>query len=607
MASVDLKASLRAFPYIGPSTSVLGSNGIVVADRPPPISPVPPSPIPGGVIPGGSTTPPSKPANTIPADQWNRIELKQIDVDIVSKSLGKTLSTLDKVVKFLSPILKILELYISSFNSFAKLLSSAIDSIQKVLSRYESNLGNAGIFMNIIIPPAFLPNAKGNFNIARLYSGGFQGFLNRMDTSLYDVNDPNRPDFPNSADVVGGAIILVDTVGLNEFFRAWMQVMNLLDLNKLFNIQMTPLPPRNIRGRSGYFDDGTGKQKFGIELEWDAPGVPASAFKVSRSVAPGGEIKHVEDIPTSIAGLIKAIKKMLATHKAEWPTKIDRVYVDPDFKGPHKVLANPATGGGSYVDYNIPGLDSSGKHVDTGAYLDPKKPFIPDHQRYYYVVQSIATPLIAIPAVPFGIEGPQSREIRVTAKTCENSFQTANVIEHEDGSFELLSAGFSLQNKWSSVRLNLIVPWVPETIKFFNVLIESLQGMLNDASDSFVAFLKQLTDKIQNYITTLRIIQTLVTQLKKFIIGESVAFLWVPPTTGGTKKFVQRVRSAKLPAGQRSFSGPAGITAGIVMMFGYSIAGLNTLSDSDKAKFKTQFDVVSKSFKFLVSLLTKGS
>ena len=606
---VNIASTLKAYPYTGPGSGFLGQNGVVVPTIPTPISKTPPGPI---VAPGIPTTPPLAPKG-IQGGQWYPLELKTVDVNGVIKFFSGTLSTLDKVTKFLSPILNLLELYLSSFSSFASALKSGIEAIQKILKRYEQQTGTQahstrdphysyglsynknkqglGVYMNVMVPPAFLSIGKSNFRIGQMYSGGFQGFLGRLQISLNDVNDTRRPDFPNTEDVVGGAIILVDTDSIGKFFRAWKQLMNLLGQD----IYMTPPPPRNIRGRSGYFDDGTGKQKFGIQLDWDAPAIPSDSFQIYRSTVSGGQPKVVDDIPTNIKDLIKVTSKMIATRKAEFPKKLDKSYDDPDFKGPHTVLANFATGGGSYIDYDIPGLTGTGQAATKGPELDPLHPFIPDHQRYYYVIKSSS----------IGIVGAPSQEARVVVKTCDNSFNTAVAIEHSTGAYELLSDGFSELNKWSSKRMSNIAPWVPATINYLNKLLESIQGKIRDSSESFSNFVKQITTGIQNSLTVLKIIQTFVVMLKQFVIGSEVAFLWVPPVKGGSSGFIQRVRNAKLSPGQQPFSGPDGITAGVIFMFGYSAIDLKSLSAAEQAAFKTQFDAISTSFKAMTSLFTK--
>jgi hypothetical protein len=301
---------------------------------------------------------------------------------------------------------------------------------------------------------------------------------------------------------------------------------------------------------------------------------------------------------------------MIATRKAEWPKKLDRLYDDQDFnlgkveglaaltattKGPKTVLANFATGGGSYIDFDIPGLTGTGQQVKKGPELDPLHPFIPDRPRYYYVIKSSS----------IGLVGAASQEVRITVKACDNSVSTANVIEHEDGTYELLSDGFSELNKWSSKRMRNIAPWVPAIIGFLNKQLEALKGKIKDSSSSFANFVKRIADNIQLSLTLLRIVQTFIVSLKQFIIGSEVAFLWVPPAEGGSNKFVQRVKDAKLFPGQQPFSGPSGITAGVVFMIGYSTANLKSLSPAEQALIKTQFDAVKKSFEIMTSLFTK--
>jgi hypothetical protein len=60
----------------------------------------------------------------------------------------------------------------------------------------------------------------------------------------------------------------------------------------------------------------------------------------------------------------------------------------------------------------------------------------------------------------------------------------------------------------------------------------------------------------------------LVSTVKDLLLTPSIAYLNVPPESGGMQVFLQRVRNAQ---GSNDFSGSNGITVGIVLTYGGSV------------------------------------
>jgi len=593
-AIINLKASIKAYPYLDPDTTVrlTAQNGIGPVDISNPSS--------GINVPTGTGSEKKLP----PGGQWIRLVGVSVpDISSITKILGGALDKLAFAAKVVKKILSIVELFLSVFGSFSKAIAIFINIIQKQVIKLAKDLGNAGVYSNVILPPAFL-KALASSNFEHMSTGGFNGFLVRLNGSLNDNTDNNRPRFEDEADVVGGFIFLIDTESMDDFFRALRTLSDLLDLK----IDIDPPPPRNIRGYSGYFDD-KGKQRFGLAVEWDAPSVPSVGYILARSRIPGGKVKVVNDIPTKIKDLIKAIWTRIVFKIWDWPQKTIHVYNDPDFnKGSPKIISRElGSGGGSFIDFDIPadtdlpkivvgGYDEEG-NPEPGLipipphYFDAKNPFSPMFKEYFYVLQSGPFPW-----------APQSSELRVEVKTCDNSVNTTDVVQHEDGSMEFISYSFNLLNKWSKIQIKILVPWVTSLVKMLDKVLESIKGGFDDVSDAFIEMVKVIVETVETYIGIIRVLTQLLEELKKFLIGPSVAFLYVPPKEGGISAFMSQVRNAKPPLDGNGFSGPKGITGGIVFVIGYSLVGL---SEKEKIELEKQWLITKTAFEFMSKMFKK--
>jgi len=583
MASIDLSATMSAYPYSGPGDNVesytesmlstvidIGQALQEAADEiAKELEDI------GGsvnIVPGSAV-----------GDEWVRLAIKAPDVQSILDGVEKVVGALNAVNKILTPALKLLELFLSATGSWAKALVSVINALQAELNKYITV--TAGMYINLLVPPSFMKIGQDVTALANLSSGGFDGFISRLKTSAKDPNDENRPPFDNPLDVVGGFVILVDSETLDKVYASLEQLSSFFNVFEPFGITLSPPPPRNIRGYSGYFTVGN-ETKFGIKLEWDRPTSPAISFRVSRSSISGGELTEVADIPKKLGGkdgLIATIAKMFRTKSFKWPTITKAVY--NDFSA--TVIRN-SKGGGEYYDFDIPGEE---KEMDTviGGVPGKFKYIYPDNLYYYYVIESMFLD---------NTVGEPSTEKKIVVKNCDDTEATANVVEHSDGSFEYLSLdGALIENRWQSAEVNAFIPYLPQLIDKLNDMLNSFKGGTNDASDAFSDLIRDIQAKINDYITIVAILQKLITQLSKFIIGPSVAWLWVPPEEGGMLNFINRIEDAKLPEGQESFSGPNGTSIGLVGVFGY---------ESLKASpaLKAQINVLSKTWEAMISLIT---
>lgn len=514
------------------------------------------------------------------ANEWKDL----VYVDVMPKKLiamlDKALTKLAGAIKLLTNIMKILQLFISAFSSFSALLQTFIIYGKQVVNQFSESLSNSGVYVNILIPPAFLKPLMQNKNYANMASGGFEGFLSRLHVSLNNPADINAPRFSSNA-VVGGFIILVDANTLDEFFRAMDFLASTFGFMDLFPINAKPMPPINARGSSGYFVQPDGTKKFGIKLIWDAPSVRGfTSYRLSRSLKSGGVRTTVEKIPTKLIGprghedegIIVATMIKIRTNK--WPLFTEYVYDDK--KGgtkkiwePKIIGANIINGGGEYIDYD---------EIDTG-----------NVNQYYYVIES---------GFKIGnLWGPRCAEIMVPTypKNCISTAQ-AETVDHPGGDVELLSQGVGPLGQWSSIQAKLVLPFLPKIVDLLNVFLDKLAGSLKTNSKAFIDFINDITKTMKKYVNYLNALSAMILAIENFFFAmPKISYLSVPTQPGGVNKFYNSVANAKQPP--EGFSGKTGTTAGIVFVWG-AIAGIDEKEMQDKIK------AIEKSFKIIKKILS---
>ena len=575
MNTFDFKISGLAYPFVAPKAVTVAAKAAAIAAE-------------AGTGTGGTTpgTPSTGGGGTTGGSlEWKKWKIDFPDIGAVTDALSNMVDKLEKVIKILQPIMSLIELYINTFSSLSKILSSLLDMFQETLDGLVADIGTAGVYLNVIVPPALLQSSLGT-DLMHLSSGGFQGFLGRLQMSLYDTEDKQRPVFGQDAQV-GGFIIAIDSESPDAFMTGLKQLANMLDFMKLFGLNLSPPPPRNIRGLCGYFKGKDGKNKFGIQLEWDPPPLFAGSFLLSRSQKSGGELVTVEYQPTSLTGkdgLFSLVKSAIATGQLEWPTKEIVVYKDPKFNGGESIIVPiKPDGGGIYTDYEIPG------NVDANGMFTPSAD---TPSQVFYVVQSMFLDVKET-------AGPMSAEVKIPVKYCDDSAEVTAVVQHESGMFELMAPGWNKFGSWTSIQMKVMIPFLPDVVAIVDRFLQYLKGMVTDASDSFSDFLKQIEEKILYYVNLLKLVSRMISELEKLLLGQSAAFLMVPPEEGGVSHFMDRVNNATAPSGQ-PFSGPTGITAGIVVMFGLGTPGL---SSDTQAALQLKYTAIEKAFNLLKGLL----
>jgi hypothetical protein len=507
-------------------------------------------------------------------DSWSGASFADFTfIKTMTNNLNQALKSLNALVKVLTEVLQIVQLFISGFNSFSKLIIAAINYTQDQLNKYASDALKVGVSLDIIAPPAFFSKNPNNFETYTKARGGFAGFITRLQQSLNDPKDLLRPVY-NDTDDVGGLVILLDSESIDEIFQGLKQLASMFDFMQLFGLHLTPPAPSNIQGTCGFFP--LGSTNFGVQIQWDQNYL-SSKFLLSRSRTPYGITKTVPFVPTYLMdnrqtgeqGLITVAKDLIANIFAgapfNLPVKDEVVYVDPFFNNGNPVavendFVSPTL---SYIDTDIILDGNVAKIKELDANGNATGNIVPVSTLYYVLQSTDVTTLV---------KGPFSTVLTVPIKTCNDAFNTADVISHPNAQFEFLRSGnLGELGKWSSIVAVAVIPWFAEIINELNKLINSVKGMVTSASDSFSDFLIQIQKKIQLFINIINTVAYIINALESFILGPSINFLVLPPAPGGMDNFVQRIQEAKPPIENgvvKPFSGSNGVSIGMVFVCG---------------------------------------
>jgi hypothetical protein len=616
-SSIDFQAELSAFPFVSAGTS--GASATSTASAPSSadqltnftnsvnalLNQIPKAPI---VPPPGQTA--------VGQDQWKTASVSDFigsQIQTVLKGLSKAADTLNKVVSVLEKVLQIISLFINGFSSFSKLIEASLNLAERNLSQIAPYDLTSGVYATVVAPEAFLN--PDSLDASQKSRGGFQGFISQLSISLANTRDKNRPTF-GVDDSVGGMVILVDSNSLDSIYIALKQLRGMFDFMKLFGINMLPPPPKNLSGSCGFFKTPAGQNQYGVKLQWDNNYL-SSGFLISRSRIPGGTKQFVTFIPsylmdneeTGEPGLITVVKKWFASTFSKptgatptqedlektallsgdpfivgdpltLPEALETVYADPFFnKGKPKLVGNSFGTTLEFIDTDIVVSNNVPMVKDNNGTLVPVS-------ELYYVIQSCD--------LNASIKGPFSKELVVAIKTCNDAYNTTDVIFYPNGRYKVLSIdGHARLNTWSSIQTNFIIPWVADINSLLKQLIGTMRGMTANASSSFSDFILQIQANVQRWVGLINAISYTIQMLQTFILGPTISFLEVPPKQGGMDNFVKRIQNAKLPPGSPPFSGANGTSIGFVLTYGA------------KKDDKVLANSMAQAFHFIATLFTK--
>ena len=204
MATLDIRARIRAVPYVAPPAPPSRAEEAAAAAD---------AALAAAAIADATENLEEK------SGEWHAFSLGEVIPEAPIVILDKTISVLQKVTDFLVPILKFLQLFVGAFASFASILSSLISFVQTAVNQWAKDMMGSGAYLNVIVPPGLMKNFQGDIAAGFMATGGFEGFLARLGVSLNNTADPNRPTFSSDAKV-GGFVILVDSESPASFFAS---------------------------------------------------------------------------------------------------------------------------------------------------------------------------------------------------------------------------------------------------------------------------------------------------------------------------------------------------------------------------------------------------
>lgn len=202
--------------------------------------------------------------------------------------LEAAFSGISEVLTLVGDALGIAKAFLIDFSSagilaLRQLLSQLIDDILAMLNDFNQGLG---VYILSTIPTLSDIRDK---DILSFFEGGFSGFLDKIEASFDDLNDPKRPQFSNNA-IVGGLIIAVDSgQGLARFFNS---INSLLKFVSKAELNYALQPPKNL--------NAFGQNKRNI-LTWTLnSGLRPTKYEIYRSEVSGGkpETKRVKALVT---------------------------------------------------------------------------------------------------------------------------------------------------------------------------------------------------------------------------------------------------------------------------------------------------------------------
>ena len=314
---------------------------------------------------------------------WNKLDIKVPDVG--TGTLTDIIQNIKDAVSVLTSILETILNVVPSFTDpLAALLKALIDELKSVVEGFLEDYGAYSLFVpvgrklqtNFYGLGNIEPSWAGELGIfggdtsqvdpanpelneflvqANRYNGGNAGFFKTVVDSLYDEGDPNRPQFIDDEDYVGGMVLLLGT----EF-----DVLGLLDdmwtLNGVFTgPDTTPKTPRpkNLKART---IEGVSNEQFSALLTWDAPETPIWALP-------------------DLGGMV-LMPERYAVFRGKNTTQVLTAANVVDLMGKRDVSV-----GDVFLDGQMEVIHESEYDITVASYLDEDIPTGPDDAFYYAV------------------------------------------------------------------------------------------------------------------------------------------------------------------------------------------------------------------------------
>lgn len=459
-------------------------------------------------------------------EKWKEYFLNLGIGDMLSEdalnNFNNFLKKVDKVVKTLTVVLKILRLLSSDFLNIARALKFAIKQIVRTLQDLVDTFISTGVYACVIRPDDserddtyFIPTW-----------GSFEEFKAKIAAACLDQENPASPARLTKANTVGGFII-GGLAGTNDPTVVDSMISNLALLADLFGITGSyPAPPRNIRAYAGFYQkagDGTLDKKPGVRVVWDRPDSKGVVgYRVFRCLVKEGLTFTQEQRDEALAKHPVARRK---EHVRNFETaRIYRVGTDEETEfEPAFVLGGIARDTYEFVDFDIE-----------------------EGNTYYYSVMSVIKGDGLVDSDPWNrrVDSPlMSPSVGIKVQTCIPVSELGDAILSLDGDF--IDPTQSYRFNWQSRTIRTYFgPLLDDMLDRVDEFTDQMAGLVQLAGDAMTEYIDFLSGKIRGYIKIIQVITNIVLILVNLRLRGSLLRLMLSPQAGGIENFVDRIRNS---------------------------------------------------------------
>jgi hypothetical protein len=461
--------------------------------------------------------------------------------DSVGFNPESTIDTLQSINDGLITIVDILETALNIINTiqtdylnFYKALQFTIRQLLEQLQQLLVSISSTGIYILPVVPD--ISPLDSNYPPG----GGFDAFRNKVNKSLFNRDDPNRPIFNSPGDIVGGVVIaLVGGSNLGTLIKD-LRVLSRF-VSGLFDSDKVN-PPKSLQATPGIYklresgitrnnldpedsvsffrDLAVGPQALGIKLSWDEPDgiVNAQWYKVFRSRSSKGDPVYDEN-----------------GEHARNPEASDGSggellyeYRDMSFNGGQPVIIN-SEGDSSleFIDFDV--IEGETYYYKVLLCFEDEDTFVRGENPEEFVDSSLF-----------------STTVSATAAGCLPDSPFKDLLETPEGIVDGQASG--TPPYWSNVTLRQVLgPELDQAFKALVGAVERLWGLVQTSSDHFNTFLDSVKDTLLTTRELLTLIQRVVQSLKDLQLSGSALSLWIDPEEGGMPGFASRFNNADVP------------------------------------------------------------
>jgi len=453
-----------------------------------------------------------------------------LDKPIVRKSvnaLSDVIGTIEAAIEILKITGKIINAFQSDANSLFVVINFAIQAIIDVLKELAVSISSTGVYVLPLLPET------SPFDPSTPAGGGFKEVMAKVNHSLTNSQDPNRPVFFDG-DYLGSVIFLL-TAGTNagDVIKDLSILVKFLQgddsgskLSTVTALNATPGLYYETEGQSAstydtitdYLSAAAGVKLPGIKVSWGAPqGIPGIyGYRIYRS------------------------KTQEGTPELDDKGNLLRVPADSPFNAGRTIT--------QYVDYAF----NNGKPVLIKESKKNKLEYVDfevyDGEIYFYKV----VPVFKDSAGSI-VEGEViSQYTSAKASACLPSDLLLNTYETPDGLLRGKASGDPPY--WNNVTLRgLLGESMDSLLRSVQSLADRLKGVSTSSSKHFEELIETLQDWVDDLTVLLEKIKKFLESLKALQFSANAMVLTIPSESGGVAGLKSRINQAGFSSNLRQY------------------------------------------------------